>query len=70
MNAIARVGVDLAKQVLQVHAVDASGKVITNRAGARQVCRVVRAASCWLPRRHGGEFGRTFLEPQTDRDGA
>ena len=35
MNTISRVGVDLAKQVIQVHAVDASGKVITNRALAR-----------------------------------
>lgn len=35
MNTIARVGVDLAKQILQVHAVDESGKVITNRALAR-----------------------------------
>ncbi|MBS0422818.1 MAG: hypothetical protein JSR66_34250 [Proteobacteria bacterium] len=35
MNTIARVGVDLAKQIFQVHAVDESGKVITNRAVAR-----------------------------------
>jgi transposase len=31
MNEIARVGVDLAKRVIQVHAVDRFGKVITNR---------------------------------------
>lgn len=35
MNAISRVGVDLAKQVMQVHAVDLTGKVVTNRALAR-----------------------------------
>ena len=35
MNVISRVGVDLAKQVIQVHAVDAAGKVVTNRALAR-----------------------------------
>ena len=35
MNVISRVGVDLAKQVIQVHAVDAIGKVVTNRALAR-----------------------------------
>jgi transposase len=35
MNTIARVGVDLAKHVLQVHAVDSAGNVITNRALAR-----------------------------------
>lgn len=31
MNEITRVGVDLAKQVIQVHAVDSAGKVVTNR---------------------------------------
>lgn len=35
MNTTTRVGVDLAKHVLQVHAVDSNGKVITNRALAR-----------------------------------
>ena len=35
MNTIARVGVDPAKHVLQVHAVDSAGNVITNRALAR-----------------------------------
>ena len=32
MSKITRVGVDLAKNLIQVHAVDALGKVITNRA--------------------------------------
>lgn len=35
MSEITRVGVDLAKNVIQVHAVDAAGKVITNRALVR-----------------------------------
>lgn len=35
MNTIARVGVDLAKHVLQADAVDSTGNVITNRALAR-----------------------------------
>ena len=35
MNTIARVGVDLAKHALQVHAVDLDGKVVANRALAR-----------------------------------
>ncbi|MEO5660210.1 MAG: IS110 family transposase, partial [Polaromonas sp.] len=35
MTEITRVGVDLAKHVLQVHAVDAGGKLVTNRALAR-----------------------------------
>ena len=32
MSEIGRVGVDLAKRVIQVHAVDAAGKVVTSRA--------------------------------------
>lgn len=35
MNEITRVGVDLAKNVMQVHAVDGGGKLITNRAVPR-----------------------------------
>ena len=31
-NPIVRVGVDLAKRVIQVHGVDSAGKVVTNRA--------------------------------------
>ena len=31
MSEITRVGVDLAKNVVQVHAVDAAGKQVTNR---------------------------------------
>ncbi len=30
MNEITRVGVDLAKNLIQVHAVDNAGKVVTN----------------------------------------
>lgn len=36
MNKIIRVGVDLAKNLIQVHAVDASGIVVTNRALKRE----------------------------------
>lgn len=36
MNEITRVGVDLAKYLIQVHAVDATGKVVTNRALKRE----------------------------------
>jgi hypothetical protein len=32
MSEITRVGADLAKRVIQVHAVDAAGKLVTNRA--------------------------------------
>ena len=36
MSKITRVGVDLAKNVIQVHAVDAAGKVVTSRALKRE----------------------------------
>ena len=36
MNKITRVGADLAKNVIQVHAVDAAGKVVVNRAIKRE----------------------------------
>ena len=32
MSEITRVGADLAKRVIQVHSVDAAGKLVTNRA--------------------------------------
>lgn len=35
MNMISRVGVDLAKQVIQIHAVDPARNAVTNRALAR-----------------------------------
>lgn len=36
MSKVTRIGVDLAKNLIQVHAVDASGKVVTNRALKRE----------------------------------
>lgn len=36
MSNITRVGVDLARNLIQVHAVDAAGKVRTNRALTRK----------------------------------
>ena len=38
MNTITRVGIDLAKYLIQVHAVDGAGKVVTNRAVKREKC--------------------------------
>lgn len=35
MSEITRVGVDLAKHIIQVHAVDAAGKLLCNRALSR-----------------------------------
>lgn len=52
MQTIVRVGLDLAKNVLQVHAFDAQGKVITNRAIQRSKflawCTQL-PAGCWSP---------------------
>ena len=68
MSEITRVGADLAKRVIQVHAVDASGKLVTNRALPRDKfviwcaqlsagCLVAMEASSgahhWA-RKHGG----------------
>ena len=36
MNTVIRVGIDLAKYLIQVHAVDAAGKVVTKRALKRE----------------------------------
>ena len=36
MNTVIRVGIDLAKYLIQVHAVDAAGKVVTNRVLKRE----------------------------------
>lgn len=43
MNKITRVGDDLAKFVIQVHAIDAAGKVVTNRAFKRERFSLWRA---------------------------
>jgi transposase len=41
MSEITRVGVDLAKNVIQVHAVDAVGKIVTN-CGRQAECAVIQ----------------------------
>ena len=52
MTEITRVGADLAKSVIQVHAVDANGKVITNRPLARDKfmawCAAQLPAGCMI----------------------
>lgn len=35
LNAVATIGLDLAKHVFQVHAIDAAGRVVISRAGRR-----------------------------------
>ena len=44
MSAIVRVGVDLAKRVIQVHAVDGNGRPIRFRKDMEKVRRFVAAA--------------------------
>lgn len=46
MSNITRVGFDLAKNVIQVHAVDAVGKVVTNRALNREKFLLCGAPIC------------------------
>ncbi|CDX14874.1 hypothetical protein MPLB_1490070 [Mesorhizobium sp. ORS 3324] len=38
LNAVATIGLDLAKHVFQVHAVDAAGRVVMSRALRRKMC--------------------------------
>ncbi len=71
---VVRVGVDLAKQVIQVHAVDRAGpRADGPSARARQVHGLVRPAARWLCRGHGvllqcaslgAQAGALGLEPR------
>ena len=65
--AIVRVGVDLAKHVIQVHAVDAAGRRVVARAFKRTVLRLVRAAAGGLPGGDGGLLERASLGAQAAR---
>ena len=70
MGEITRVGVDLAKRVIQVHAVDATGRVIVaKQLTARRVHRVVCAVAARLSRRHGGLLGVAPLGTTAASDG-
>src|SRR5882724_2180846 len=67
---IARVGVDLAKRVIQVHAVDATGRVVVSRALKRaQFVAWWAAAAARVPDRDGGVFECAPLGAQTAIDG-
>ena len=68
MSEITRVGADLAKHVIQVHAVDAAGKQVTNRAlvpaASRPTMRFVPIASAVVATvgdfkqfKNGSQFG-------------
>ena len=70
---IARIGLDLAKYVFEIHGVDAHGKTVLRKTLRRhaltmfsQICR--RAWSAWRPRT-GRTFGRRrFLNLVTTSD--
>ena len=51
MSEITRVGIDLAKSVIQVHAVDGMGKLVTNRQLSRDKflawCAQLQWAALW-----------------------
>ncbi len=71
MSEITRVGADLAKRVIQVHAVDATGKLVTNRPLQRDKFIAWCAATTGgLPDRHGGQLQRPPLGPQARGLGA
>lgn len=69
MNEIARVGVDLAKSVVQVHAVDAGGKLVTSRQLSRDKflswCVQLPAGCLVAMEACGGVWRLTPLGPQT-----
>ncbi len=50
---ITTVGIDLAKSIFQVHAVDAAGHVVVRKARAGAGPAVLRQAAA-MPGRHGG----------------
>lgn len=67
---IVRVGVDLAKRVIQGHAVDAAGRVVIARPLARdKVAALVRAIAAGLPGSHGSLRWRASLVAQAAGDG-
>ena len=51
-----RVGVDLAKRVIQVHAVDGGGRVLTSKAVGRDKFVEVCSAACWMRRCNGSQL--------------
>jgi hypothetical protein len=65
MSEITRIGVDLAKNVIQIHAVDAAGKVITTRALARDKFMPGCATAWRSADRHGSQLQRIPLGAQT-----
>ncbi len=54
LSSVTTVGLDLAKQVFQVHAIDASGRVIVAKAIRRKEAAGVLRLAAALPRRAGG----------------
>lgn len=73
MSEITQVGADLAKRVIQVHAahaVDAAGKLVTNRALPRdKFIAWCALATSELSGGHGGQFLRPPLGSQAGRPG-
>ena len=64
MSEITRVGADLAKRVLLVHALDAAGKLVTNKALAHdKFLPLVRTIDAGLHGGHGSQLKRLPLGP-------
>ena len=63
MGEVSTIGLDLAKNVFQVHGIDAAGRVLVRRQLRRgEVLGVFREAAA-LPGRHGGLRHRSLLGP-------
>ena len=58
---IITIGLDLAKNVFQVHGIDAAGKVLVRRQLRRRRCPAVFWRIAALPCRHGGLRYRSSL---------
>ena len=61
MEQVITIGLDLAKNVFQVHGIDAAGKVLVRRQLRRRRCPAVFWRIAALPCRHGGLRYRSSL---------
>ena len=66
LNAVATVGLDLAKHVFQVHAVDVAGRVVTTRALRRKDVLAFFESPAVLPHWLGGMRLGPSLGSRTD----
>ena len=69
MTEVTTIGLDLAKNVFQVHGVDAAGRVLMRRALRRSQVLAFFRQSAALPGRHGGVCDGALLGARAARAG-